>query len=509
MSDTLKKVLRPTSGHILDVDSVEIADQYLSLAHNVNTRAGFPTRVGGRRAIYGAAPTDPRHLLNLNLNTFNWWMVFGTNKIYGVRGGSNNDITPAVITAISNTYEWSSTLLNGIPVFTNGKDPVGTWNGNGANICTTVPAWPVGQVAKAVVAFRFHIFALNISNGSGTFENLVVWSDAAAPGALPSTWAPAASNEAGSSILADTPGRVVGGKPLGNQLFLYKPTSIYLAEYIGQQPTNIFSFRPVNRNVGLLSPHCVADLDTQHLVVGNDDVVLFDGVRVQSIADGRIKHYLANQIDDTNSLNAFVIRDLSKREVWACVPESGNTFATIAHVYDERRDNWTTRDLFQTRYGTTGIVTDTVTNDSWDADATTWDSDVTAWDGGITASKQQVVTAQSSQMYVEDTSDLVAVLGRVARYDLTFDDDQQLKVTRRVWVQGSGAGIAGMTVRLGSRNDTAKNITWGPFVLRQSGGTPYEVSGRYISVEVNQSTTDTWTVDRIEIEAVYNGVYAE
>lgn len=503
----MKKEIRPIGGHILDIDSMEIADTLLSLAHNVNTRKGFPSRQGGRRTCYGAAPTDPRHLLNLFLNTFNWWMVFGTNKVYGVRAGVANDITPTVITAIANTFEWSSTLLNGIPVYTNGKDAAGFWNGNGATLCAPLTGWPVGQVCKAVVAFRFHIFALNVTNGGGAFENMVVWSDAAAPGALPTTWTPAASNEAGSTILADTPGRVVCGKPFSNQLFLYKPTSIYSAEYAGQQPTNIFTFRPVSRNVGTLSPHCVVDLDTQHFVVGNDDVVLFDGVRVQSIADNRIKKYLAGQVDDTNALNSFVIRDLSKREVWVCVPESGNTFATVAHVYDERRDTWTTRDMFQTRYGTTGLVQDAVVNDTWDADATTWDSDATAWDGGITNTKFQVVTAQVNQLYLEDTADLVAVLGRVAKYDMVFDDDTQLKLTSRVWVEGSGAGLVGMLVRLGARNSTDTAITWGPFVARASGGVPYEVNGRLISVEINQSTTDAWTVDRIQIEAVYNGPY--
>jgi hypothetical protein len=503
----VKKIIRPTGGHILDIDSMEIADNLLSLAHNVNTRKGFPSRVGGRRAIYGAAPTDPRHLLNLQLNTFNWWMVFGTNKIWAVKGGSNNDITPAVITTIANTFEWDSTLLNGIPVFTNGKDVPGFWNGNGASIAVPLTAWPAGQVCKSVVAFRFHIFALNITNGSGAFENMLAWSDAAQPGAIPQSWTAAATNEAGTSFLADTPGRIVTGKPLGNQLMLYKPTSVYLCEYVGQQPNNIFTFRPVNRNVGTLSPHCVADLDTQHLIVGNDDVVLFDGVRVQSIADNRIKRYLANQIDDTNSLNAFVIRDLSKREVWVCVPESGNTFATVAHIYDERRDSWSTRDMFQTRYGTTGLVTDTVANDTWDADATVWDADLTSWDGGITATKNQVVTGQTSQMYVEDTADQVAVLGRVARYDLTFDDDSQRKLTSRVWIEGSGPGLVGMVFRLGARNSTDDVITWGSFVPRAAGGVPYEVCGRFISIEVNQSTTDTWTVDRMEIEAVYDGPY--
>lgn len=499
----MKKVLRPSGGHLLDIDSLEIADQYLSVAHNVNTRKGFPSRIGGRRTCYGAAPTDPRHLLNLFLNTFNWWMVFGTNSIYGVRAGVANNISLAAQQTIANTYEWSSTLLNGIPVFTNGKDPVAYWDGNGAHVAAAVTGWPAGTVARVVAAFRFHVFAMNIDNPSGTFENMVMWSDAAAPGAIPTTWAPAITNEAGSAILADTPGKCVAARPLQTQLLMYKPTSVYAAEYVGLP--NIFSVRPVNRSIGALSPHCVVDLDTQHLVVGNDDVVLFNGVQTQSVADNRIKRYLANQVDITNAANTFVIRDLSKRETWLCVPESGNTFATVAHIWDETRDTWTTRDMVAVRYGTTGKVQDVVTNDTWDSDATTWDTDLSSWNDSGIDSKVKVTTAQASQLYVEDTADQVSVFGRLVRNDLMFDDDQMRKLTQRVWIEGSGAGLVGMMFRLGARESTDQAIAWGPFVPRQEGGTPYEVSGRYISVEVNQTTVNDWTVDRITIEAVYNG----
>jgi hypothetical protein len=506
----MKKILRPTNGAILDIDSLEIADQYLSVANNVNTRKGFPSRIGGRRIAYpvsaGHAPNDPLHLRNLFLNTFNWWMLFGTNTIYGVEGNTPHNITKTAQQTVAGTFEWVSALLNGIPVFTNGKDPLLFWNGDGAVLAAAVTGWPVGTVCKAVAAFRFHVFALNIQDGTGTFENKIMWSSAADPGALPDSWTPDITNEAGSAILADTPGRCVCGVPLQTQLLVYKPTSCYAVEYAGQPPLNIFTVRPLVRSTGALSPHCVVDLDTKHLVMGNDDIVLFDGQQVQSIADNRVKRFIANQIDETNAHNAFIIRDLSQREVWVCVPESGSTFATVAHVWDERRDTWVTRDLNQVRYGTTGFVSDTTINATWDATALLWDADANVWGGDDTSSTTSVVTVEPSTMFIENTANLVSVFGRVARYDMAFDDDTMVKVTKRVWVEGSG-NIEGMLVRLGSRASTEDDIAWGLLVPRQAGGTPYEVTGRYISVEVNQTGTAAWTVTRITVEAAYNGSF--
>ena len=507
----MKKQLRPSSGALLDIDSLEIADQYLSVANNVNTRKGFPSRIGGRRIAYpvsaGHAPNDPLHMRNLFLNTFNWWMLFGTNSIFGVEGGTPHDISKVAQQTVAGTSEWVSALLNGIPVFTNGKDPLMFWNGDGAVKAAAVTDWPVGTVCKAVATFRFHVFAMNISSGVGTFENKIMWSAAADPGALPSSWTPLISNEAGSAILADTPGRCVCGVPLHTQLLVYKPTSCYAVEYVGQPPLNIFTVKPTVRSTGALSPHTVIDLDTKHLVMGNDDIVLFDGQSVTSIAENRIKTFLANQIDETNAHNAFIIRDLAKREVWVCVPESGSTFATVAHVWDERRDTWVTRDLHQVRYGTTGFVSDTTVNTTWDADAGTWDVDATVWGGEDTSSTTSVVTSELNTMFIENTADPVSVTGRIARYDMIFDDDTMVKVTSRVWVEGSGPGLVGMQVRLGSRGSTDEDIEWGVFVARQKGGVPYEVTGRYISVEVQQTGVDAWTIDRITVEAQYNGSY--
>lgn len=507
----MRKLIRPTGGHILDIDPSEVADQYLTRAHNVNTRKGFPSRRGGRRVAYsGVATLDAFHLLNLSLNSFNWWMLFGESAIQAVESTNAFDITFAGMQTIENPHEWSSTLLNGIPVFSNGKDPILYWDGLGANDALKIPDWDATTAAKFVVAFRFHLFALNIDGpgGGGTFDNLVMWSDAAEPGTLPASWTPGAGNEAGSAIIADTPGRAIMGLPLGAQLMVYKPTSVYAFEYAGQPPDNIFTVRPVNRSLGALGPHCVREIGTRHLVVGNDDVVLTDGLNVNSIAENRIKLALANTIDETYAQNSYVVRDLNKREVWVCVPEAGSQFATIAHIWDERRDTWTTQDLIATRYGTTGYVIDTTESGVWDSDAEAWDDDLSGWNAGTVGSITRVVNAQDAELYVEDTNDTLSVTAQIAKYDMAFDDDAADKFVQRVYIRGTGLGFADVTFRLGGRASPDDAITWQSSQSITDGGAPVELIARYVSIEINATSDSPFTIDRILFEFRASGVFS-
>lgn len=508
----MKKYLRPSGGHNLDIPSLELPDNILSLARNVHTRKGFPSRIGGRRACYtvdaGSAPTDPMHLLNFPLNNLNWWLLFSNQNIYAVEGSNFYDVSIASQLTIADPHEWSSTLLNGIPVFSNGKNLPHYWTGDSADDAIVLPGWPANTSCKFIVAFRYHLFALNIDGPSGTFENLIMWSNATEPGAIPDTWTPAASNEAGSTILADTEGRCIAGAALGAQLMIYKPTSMHILEYAGQQPDNIFTVRPAVRSTGLLSPHALSIVKTQHAVVGNDDVVLTDGVNVRSIADNRIKQYLVNSIDETNAQNVFTVYDKNQKELWVCTPEPGNQFATVAHIWDQVRDSWVTRDLINVRYGTTGYVTDQAPSDIWNDDSQPWDADFAPWNGGNTSAKERVVLAQDSMMYVEDTNDNVTVNAVIQRLDLTFDDPDQIKVTTRVYIEGAGLGLSTLFFRLGSRNDTNAPITWGAYSTRQAGGKEYEISGRFISIEISNNTdAEPWTVTRYGIEAEYDGAH--
>jgi hypothetical protein len=505
----MKEQLRPVGGHVLDIDSLELSPQVLTLARNVHMRKGFPSRIRGRRSAYSPPlPVVPYHLLNCTLMNFNWWLLFSTNNILALNGSSEFQIPIIAQQTISDPHEWSSTLLNGLPAYTNGKNIPQYWNGDSLLDSLPLPGWPASTTCKFIVAFRFHLFALNIDSPTGTFDNLIMWSAAAEPGTAPTTWVPAADNEAGSAYLADTPGRVIAGSPLGTQLMMYKPTSFYAVEYVGQQPDNIFIVRPVVRSTGLIGPHALKTIGTHQAVVGNEDVVLVDGLNVRSIADNRVKRSLSGSIDETYARNVFTIYDDNARELWVCVPESGNRFANIAHIWDERRDNWVTRDLVATKYGTVGYVTDTALSLNWDGDPNSWNSDNSEWNEDGQGGVQRVVTTTGSTMFVEDVPELTLVDARIQRLDLIFGDSEQVKVTNRVHIEGSGVGLAGLRFRLGARDSTEDGIAWGAYVFREDDGQAYEVAGKFVSIEIyNDDSADAWTVTRITIEAEYDGTF--
>jgi hypothetical protein len=289
---------------------------------------------------------------------------------------------------------------------------------------------------------------------------------------------------------------------------IYKPSSFYAVEYAGQQPDNIFAVRPVVRATGLLSPHALKTIGLSQAVVGNDDVVLTDGVNTRSIADNRIKRTLVNSVDATNAQNVFTIYDDRARELWVCIPEAGNQFATVAHIWDQGRDNWVTRDLNAVKYGTTGFVTDTAPSQIWDDDSDVWDSDLSVWNETTQGGTPRVVVAEASVMFVEDVPEQTLYNAFIQRADLAFDDVEQIKITNRVYIEGQGAGLSTLLFRLGSRNSTNESIAWGAYVTREPDGQEYEAVGKLISIEIgNNTSAEAWTVTRITIEAEYDGTF--
>ena len=200
---------------------------------------------------------------------------------------------------------------------------------------------------------------------------------------------------------------------------------------------------------------------------------------------------------------------MNKHETWVCVPESGSRFATIAHVWDERRDTWVTRDLNNVRHGTVGFVTDTTPSEVWNADAQPWDSDISAWNEGSTGSITRVVLSEQDTLYVEDTTDTISVTALIAKNDLVFEDDSQNKLINSVWIRGTGLGFANVEFRLGSRQSTEAGITWQAWQPCREDGqlTVPEISGRYISIEIRATSDNDWTINRIIFDWKYNGAY--
>ena len=169
--------------------------------------------------------------------------------------------------------------------------------GRGSNLANLTD-WTATETCQFITAFQYHLFALDISGPGGTFPSLLRWSDAAAPGTIPASWTPSASTEAGDVELSDSPGRLLCAYPLRDSLIIYKRSAMYQAKYVGGD--NVFNFRKVQAASGALTRRSVCDVNGQHVVVTDGDIIQTDGSNRRSLGEARVKDWLFNQLDQSS-----------------------------------------------------------------------------------------------------------------------------------------------------------------------------------------------------------------
>jgi hypothetical protein len=505
-----KKTLkfRPTKGAAADTPTAELSEEFWGGAiQNVLFRNGFARRVGGSRAVYGAWPGSILHLLNARIDTTNFWLGFEDDAITARETSNSDDVTPSGgLTAVANPWQYASTLLNGVPVFTNGLDASHYWAGDVGTPFVELPDWPAGTTCKSIAAFKYHLFALDIDEPAGHFEGKIMWSDAAEPGTVPDSWTPAADNEAGSTELADTPGPALCAVPLRISLLIYKRSGTYTADYIEGQT---YVFRPLFSSSGALTRHAVCDINGQHLVVSDGDILLTDGVNRRSIGESRYREYLFANIDTTNYENLFVQYNRAKGEALIAFPTSGNQFCTQALVYDVARDSFGVRDLDNVTCAAVGVINDDATSEIIDDQDIIIDDDTRYLNAAnFSLATESLVIGYDDVSEMQDTTDAVSVAAKIGRYDLVMGDASRVKFVRRVHVR-AGPNAGTLFVRVGARMTPDGAITWSAERQLDEGEQIVNAlaQGRYISVEVRSTGSDAWTVSGVDIEYELRGYH--
>ena len=503
--------LRPTRGLGLDLPANEVSPDFYTGGSEIIFRDGIAERLGGERQAYSQSVTDPVFaLLNVRapggVTESNFWLTFGEDDIQALETSNVDAVTGAALTAVTSPWQWSLTLLNNLPICTNGLDAPRYWGGDVGTPFTALPGWPAGTICKAIAAFRFHIFAFDIDGPSGHFESQVAWSDAADPGAVPSTWTAAATNEAGDAILADTPGPIMCGAPLAGSLVIFKRSSTYAADYVGGE--RIFNFRLLDGDRGALTRHSVIDVGGVFFVVGDGDIWLTDGTTWRSIAFGRVRDYLFGQLEQASYENLFVVHHRAKNEVWVCYPTAGNTFATEALIYNVAADAWGVRALTAVTCGAVGIVNDLAADESWNADAEAWDADLSAWNAAnfSLATEQMLLGANAADLTLIDSGDATARDATLYRHDLTMGEPERLKFVRRLHCR-TNATPGTLYVRVGSRMSVTDSTTWGAEVplVPPASFVNVRALGRFISAEVRSEDTEVWQVSGFDLEYELRG----
>ena len=502
--------LRPTRGFISDTPAHEVGPDFFTSMTNVITRGGFAQRIPGSRSVYDtalgvAAPGQLMHAVNCNNGGTNYWLIFEDDgTAWAIEGGNATQIDNTLLASVGNPVDYSSSLLNGVPVISNGADEPVYWGG--ANLINLTD-WTSTETCQFITAFKYHLFALDISGPGGTFTSLLRWSQAAEPGTIPDEWTPSGTNDAGDVELSDSPGALLCAYPMRDSLLIYKRSATYQAKFVGGN--NVFNFRKVQSTSGALTRRSVCDVNGQHLVVSDGDIVISDGSNRRSIGEARVKDWLFNQLDQDNYQNMFCAYNRAQHEVVIGFPTAGAEFCNTALVYNVELDSFGVRDLADLVQAPIGFVNDTVDSNNWADRTEAWADAVGAWGSStVSTARDSMIFIHTDEMHQQDVSDAETLTAYLGKYSMDFGDSGRVKFLRRIHVQAR-ADYGTLYVRAGGQMQSNDSITWSSEVTITDPEQLVNLfaQGRYISIEVRSAGSSVWKITGFDLEVEQRGYF--
>ena len=400
----------------------------------------------------------------------------GPNHLYAymddkILSVDNNGATQTVskVGLVSDPYPdniWITDQLNSIPISTNNRDaPQCFYNPGGVVDETTLsqdfPSWPTSVTARIVVAYKNFIVALNIVD-TDAFPNMVWWSDAAEPGAMPSTWDYTdPTNLSGRTTLGAEAGAILGAMVLRDSLFIYTEYSTYRMDFVGGQ--FVMRFTRVFQNSGIFGPRCVAKYGEKHFVITKSDIIAHDGQQMISVGDMKVRNRFFEGISEEDVNRVWVQTYLSFSEIWVGVPATDKTF-NLTVPWQAEESVWSIRALPDSRYmKELPVLEASLTDDSWDnGPEVSWDSGPdNIWnEGGTVGDLQPVVTSTDNNLYIIDTGEQTEDT-ILQREDINLTGDETTERVRKVYPRLRGE--MAIQIRVGHSNTVEGSINWGDY----------------------------------------------
>jgi len=420
--------------------------------------------------------------------------------------------------ANTTTRRWTVTNLNGVIVATNGHDTPQTWPLNSSGVpVLTVPFvrlrnFPEGKKCKVIRSFRTFLVGLNWVRDSEE-PRLVKWSTEANYGNQPVSWLESdATLDAGEYELADTPGDIIDGLPLGDSFIIYKDDSIYIMNYVGTP--YIFSFKLLSPTIGLLAKEAVAEFEGGHFFMGNSDFYVCNGQTVTPMLSNKLRRTVYDELNGDNYQKCFVAADYVRNEMMACYPAGSSTVVNRALIWNWKDNTFSFRDLPDTSHISSGIVEITA-GATWNAATLTWNADSDPWGATnydnvikniVFADVTNTKIFRDNKGNKEDTATMSAYIER-SGYDL--GDPQSVKFISAVYPQIEVSGNNTVNVYIGRQMSTEEGITWeGPVAFNPNSQSKVScrVSGKYFGIKVESDSDIDWKLHGLAFEVQKKGL---
>lgn len=459
---------------------------------------------------------------------------------------ATDGVAHADITRLSGAYTggkddlWNGGSLGNIVVLNNGKDIPQVWDTPAlATDLIDLPNWPANTEAKVIRVFRRFLVAFDVTK-SGTREpQLVKWSDRADLGAVPSTWDETdPTNRAGEWPLIETDGAIIDALPLAGVNFIYKEDEIHTMEEIGGN--FVFRFTKKFGQVGLLAQRCVKEYQKKdrhvHVLMTPEDVVQHDGFQMTSLLDDKMRRFYKGRIDPDKANRSFLGVNYVDDEMWVCIIEAGEEYASIALIINMKDGTLSLRDLPK------------ISGMAWaaidpNAASTTYDSQTQPFDATPGQFGQRIFAPGSKRMILVDPDDAgagadpsfylgdqtfqfdgqdflasiertgLAVVGQ-DRFDNPKVDTASIKLVTEVWPRVRLINGTSINVYVGAQDSTEGPVTWSPAMpfnpaTDDKVDVDPPIEGRYIAVrfETPANTSVQWKLDGYDLEIFVIGKF--
>lgn len=506
------------SGFVKDLAPAETSLEVYNDADNVIFENGFATSSPGWLQTPGALLCQPLWLLPVFTPSIYYWIYGGNNDaetagVLAVTDGVTHwDITPAGGLEITAAGDWTGGVLNGIPVVNNSKDVPMWWDLQTGNAAQTLPDWPANTTCKALRPFKFHLLAMNITQGGVDFPDLLLHSDAADPGAIPQSWTPASDNQAGSFSIATITGGIIDGAELRDFFIVYKQGSNAIVQYTGS--SFVFSTRRLFVSTGMLAPNCAQEYQGQHYMITDGDIVRHDGQRVESLVAGALQNWIFDQ-QGSSSRSAHVAIDHGNKNVWFNFSRNGTEYCDISLVWDLVSQRMGVVDYAPFAFMARGVLGDLGVNTIWDSQIDTWDTYQGSWnESQFNPTNDQLLFVRYTEKQLNylsgNTRGGKNSMSRLQLLSKDFGAPTEYKTIDRVYLNGfAGSRALGeaVTARIGSQEAPNDPIRWSPLLsLYRDKSFSYGVSGRLISIELNIDQQDAWRINSLDVHYTGGGV---
>lgn len=485
-------------------------------ALNIRFLDGLAYQFYGHGEVYNSPPAVPQHVFPCNVAGARYWVYSTAAKTYCVTntGGVSvhTDITHLTPrTGVVN--QWTSTLLSGIPILNTGDTasvPM-SWSLNTASKFVDLANWPAATYCKSLRAYKNSLIALNVTKAGVNYPYMVKWSHPADPGSVPISWdITDATKDAGETDLAEGYDPIVDGLQLRDSFMVYKESSVWRMDFVGG--TYIYRFSKVAGISGALNRNCIVEIDGQHLVLSQSDVVVHDGQNVSSVLDKQTRRYLFQNIDVANAGLCFVFKNPYFNEAFVCYPSIGASACDRAMVWNYVDKTVSFRDLPNVNHAAYGPVDNTLAG-NWSQDSAPWDSDLSSWNGPdfVPSGARSIMASANTKLYLLDGSasfDGVAPAAYLERRGLSFGAPNAMKLVRGIRPRITGNVGQTVLVQIGSSTDPYADPVYGAAMTHTIGSTISDdcfVSGRYIAVKVSSGTAYQWRLDSFTLDMQTSG----